>query len=485
MPASQEDDPNPEPNLSPACPMTIMPSFTSINMLYHSEPSDQDTFIPDASDNEYSSSQPCSCHTLLRQKLDGTHGLLEDKEGLLLVSTAIRCRLDRLCHFHLRKLAKSSIGLKNNITGAKIIHRLSLVNRYGRRLQQMRASYPNWFVKERRPPTKVDRLGVYQYSAVALPPFQLDCRRILERFAGPGSWEIWEKEGTLIIPNVFDFLNKPDILQIINQEFAMYQHHSIPKAGRPRQGWCRNMYYSLVQQLIRQDPIWYSLCAALQGKSELISHPYIAKDANPGEKTGFLHLDINVNKYSEYLGDTLHLLSSSVSLDNEVTDGCTVVVPGFHHHIHEWFRMVKARGASADGCTTDCSSIYRKEDQQTWGKPQPVPCPAFSLRITRPDIIHGSTNLAPVRRRTLFAWYRAIGADHETLEGEGSLTWSDLAVCHRDLVIPLEEPSGQHLKHPVPREPFPGAVVLPPVAALGDALLGRRRWTDPMVIKER
>ncbi len=164
MPASQEDDPNPEPNLSPACPMTIMPSFTSINMLYHSEPSDQDTFIPDASDNEYSSSQPCSCHTLLRQKLDGTHGLLEDKEGLLLVSTAIRCRLDRLCHFHLRKLAKSSIGLKNNITGAKIIHRLSLVNRYGRRLQQMRASYPNWFVKERRPPTEVDRLGVYQYS---------------------------------------------------------------------------------------------------------------------------------------------------------------------------------------------------------------------------------------------------------------------------------------------------------------------------------
>jgi len=78
-----------------------------------------------------------------------------------------------------------------------------------------------------------------------------------------------------------------------------------------------------------------------------------------------------------------------------------------------------------------------------------------------------------------------IGADHESLEGSGSLNWSDLAACHKDLVIPAEEPSGQRLKHALPKDSFPGAVSLFCCMALGDALVGRRKWVDPLVIRDK
>lgn len=479
-------------SLTSPCQTSIQKNvrFTSINSTDDPDPScsetsESDTIMKDAGDDLKDQTPSCFCSLQIQQRLDSIYGLLGDEEGLLLIRIAINSNLDNLCHTHLRKLAKSSVGLKNNFNRSRLIHRLSLVYRHARRLTHMRASYPDWFIKSCRP-AGVKELSLYRYQPVPHHASHLDSPRILERFAGPGSWEKWEKEGTLIIPDVFAYLNEPDILQMIDQEFSMYQHHSILKSDRPRQGWCRNMYYSLIQQLVRQDPVWYALCAALQGSSELIAYPYIAKDAIPGEKTGFLHLDINVGQYLKSDNNNiLHLLSSSLSLDHESAQGCTVLVPGFHHHIKDWFLKVVARGQSSTGFTTNCSSTYNKEDQETWGKPQPTPCSAFSLRITRPDIIHGSTNQAPTRRRTLFAWYKALDDDHNLFKGTGKLTWSDVAACHRDLMIPSEEPSGQQLKHPLPKESFPGAVALPSLSYLGDALIGRRKWKDPWVMVER
>jgi hypothetical protein len=439
----QEDNPDQEDLSQPTN------SFTSINL---------------ASPPSTSTSTPtCSCYPPLQQELDALQGILQDKQGLHLILKAYNARLDKLCHLHLRKLVKSSVGLKNNYSAPTLRQRLTLVKKHGHRLAQLRAGHPDWFVKARRPtdqsrlsgPASSQRL-LFQYQPTAPPLFCIDRRRVLDHFAGRGSWVKWTGEGTLIIPNIFDYLNEPDILDMIDQEFDMYQHHSIPNPDRPRMGWCRNMYFSLIQQLVRQDPVWYALCAAVQGSYQLVAYPYIAKDASPGEQTGFLHLDINVGTYLKSFPAShmsinpacpFPLVSSSLSLDNEDSTGCTLAVPYFQLHIKAWYNRVLARGEGSTGFTTNCSTTYRKEDRDKWGKPVPVPCPAFGLRITRPDIIHGSTSQASVRRRTLFAWYKVLEEDCQTFKGSGSLTWTDVSTCHRDLVIPLEEPSGQPLKH--------------------------------------
>ena len=68
-----------------------------------------------------------------------------------------------------------------------------------------------------------------------------------------------------------------------------------------------------------------------------------------------------------------------------------------------------------------------------FGKPIPVLCKRFGLRLTRPDIIHGATPKATKRRRVIYSWHTGIGDDNETLERLGQHIWSELSALCRGL----------------------------------------------------
>ena len=178
-------------------------------------------------------------------------------------------------------------------------------------------------------------------------------------------------------------------------------------------------------------------------------------------------------------------LTSSLSIDDEDAEGCTVVVKGFHRYLRAWHNRLLQRGWKGGGPTTNCSSAYCAEDRAEWGDPVGVPCTAWGVRITLPQLIHGSTPVSKRRRRTILLWFMCIGADHEQLEVEGCLGWSEVRRCHLDLEVPLRDPSGYGHRLGAPKERFAGSVVLGSSSALGDALVGRRKWTDPEVIRER
>jgi len=111
------------------------------------------------------------------------------------------------------------------------------------------------------------------------------------------------EKGTLILPNIFKYLQIAK--SEIDTEFAMYDFYLKRQPGLPTMGWMRNMYHSGPQQLIYQDPILWALTAAARPDKNcrLITYPYNAKRATSGQKTGFLHMDLNLKRYlSEGLG---------------------------------------------------------------------------------------------------------------------------------------------------------------------------------------
>ncbi|KAH0542465.1 hypothetical protein FGG08_003136 [Glutinoglossum americanum] len=432
------------------------------------------------------SSYSCSCSSAVIKDIQG----MEDKNpnddrGLRLLAKALQLGLHNVCHNHLRTLAKVTVGLQNNMSSSKLRKRLQDTWRNKSHLDDLRRRNPHWFLKTRRPETDADRLVVYRYHPVPPKAFRFNETRVFERFAGPGSWGGWQRDGTIIIPRLFSFLSRPDIGRKIDVEFDLYRYHHRSLPGRSRLGWLRNMFYSIIQQTVRQDPVWYAISAAARPDKNwrLISYPYITKDTDPGENTGFLHLDLNTAQYVKD-GSGGNLLSSSIALDDEQADGCTVGVPGFHRHIHDWHNRLVERGEDTAGFTTNCSTAYRAQDRKDWGEPIPMPCPALGLRLTRPEIIHGSTPHSYRRRRSLFAWYTGIDEAHINLDLKGTLLWNDLAACHRDLEAPSREPSGQAPRYGLPGFRFPGSVIVGPSSAIGDALVGRRKWTDPQVIRE-
>jgi hypothetical protein len=55
-----------------------------------------------------------------------------------------------------------------------------------------------------------------------------------------------------------------------------------------------NMWYSLIQQIIRQDPVYYALVVAARPDTNwrLISYTYYRKSTLDDENTGFSHLGL-------------------------------------------------------------------------------------------------------------------------------------------------------------------------------------------------
>ena len=342
-----------------------------------------------------------------------------------------------------------------------------------------------WFRVENRPSRPSDMLGPYKFVHENARGFSFDQTRLLERL-GVDS-KVWQSEGSVNVL-VFDWWFKGPIGQIIQKEFEMYRHHLREINGKPNYGWLRNSFYSIGQQLMRQDPVYYALYAALRPDKQwrLVSYPYYAKYAVAGDRTYFRHIDVNV---PDLLGSARgsNMIQGSVSIDNETEQDCTVIIAGMHNKLREWWEHCVSRGQETSGFVHRITEqMFTRGDAQKLGVDwKRVPCQQGEVRVTLPHIPHGSDGPCARTRRTMLPWFVGVQEDHEALEVIDGGTWSELSVAHRDLISPKATPSGLANRYGAIPYRFPAAVEVSGLGALSDALVCRRRWDSPAVVEER
>ena len=85
------------------------------------------------------------------------------------------------------------------------------------------------------------------------------------------------------------------------------------------------MYHSLTQSIIRQDLAYWMLYACLRPdrNPRLLSYPYYAKYAIPGDRTYFRHIDMNVPQYLR-TGHGINIIQGGVSLDDATRSKITI-----------------------------------------------------------------------------------------------------------------------------------------------------------------
>src|SRR5262245_17997285 len=203
--------------------------------------------------------------------------------------------------------------------------------------------------------------------------------------------EAFFEDGNVIVKGVFDWIVKDaELMAMVEAEFDMYRHHLRVQNRGGKLGWCRNMWHSLVQQAIRQDPAAYALNVAARGdrRWRLVSHPYYTRYVKVGDSTGFEHIDLNIPALLSR-GRGANVVQTAVSMDEEWKGGCTIVVPGFHKKISEWWGQVESRGEAKNGLTHRVDRIYRREDRSVYGDFKGVVCSRGDLRMTMGSMIHG------------------------------------------------------------------------------------------------
>lgn len=198
----------------------------------------------------------------------------------------------------------------------------------------------------------------------------------------------WLWEGITV-----DGQHEEGIQEQIDTESAIFLHHLRERNGEANRGWSRVMYYSLTQQIIRQDLGYWALCASLRsdGNPRMVLHPYYTKHVVDRDSTFFRHLDLNVPRYLEF-GWGKNAIQGSLSLDDEAPGNCTEIIPGFHHHLRQWWvELVKEKHHTNGDVHSFTSKVWSRRDEQTYGSFVPVPCLRGDVRLTRPEIPHGSS----------------------------------------------------------------------------------------------
>jgi hypothetical protein len=411
---------------------------------------------------------------------------------------------DAVCFQHSKNVA-SMIGLQTRSLNAITVrerlrryHEAILENAVGD-LKAGQKTYV-WFRMTDRPSRPSDRLGPYKLMPKATNAFTIDVAdqaRLCTYLGIDG--EEWDRAGSVVV-DCFDWwatekytgarvtLIGRTILEVVLEEFEMYHAHLRLINNKPNYGWLRNMFYSLGQQVMRQDPKYFAIYCALRPDRNinLVSYPYYAKYAHKGDNTFFRHIDVNIGQLAS-LGRGANMIQGTVSLDNESPDDCTQILPGMHKHIKEWDEVLTARGLSSASLVHRIESrMFTPEDEKRFDtKWTAQPCQRGQVRVTLPHLPHGACGPAKGVRRTMLPWFCGLQDDLETLEVIESGTWSELSVAHRDMVAAPLSPSGLANRYGAIPFAFPAAVELGGLGALSDALVCRQRHDKYAVVSEK
>jgi len=380
-----------------------------------------------------------------------------------------------ICHRHVRAITSCWELKTSGLKREQLIERVMEVQQNVERLDEVQTDEGTyfWFRMEGRPGREDDGLGPFKYARVRENEFMFDRAVVWERYGGVGTMERFLKDGNVVVSGVFDWIVKDcELIEMVDAEFEMYRHHLREQNGKANYGWCRNMWHSLVQQVMRQDPVFYGLnvTARADGNWRLVSFSYYTKYAMSGDSTGFKHIDINIGELLKS-GRGGSTVQTAISLDDEFSDGCTIVVPGFHHHIGEWWGKVEVRGKGRKGLVQSVEDLYWKEDEGMYESFVPVVCKQRDIRMTLASMIHGSTGGCVRRRRVVHLWLVGLDSDHGGLEIEESESWSEVSQAHRDMRAMKVGVTGQSHMFGVGDGRFPGCVEIRGMSGIGDALV--------------
>lgn len=422
-----------------------------------------------------------------------------------------------MCKSHLIILA-SKIGLKTAGLGIEDLwYRIMTICQRPNDIGDHKLALATtlWFTSASKALAPSDYLGIYRFPTQErkrMAKWNTQYRlKVAEHFLKKGGLKEWHDDGTINIdcfgwlwkpvpgleelrddgarrkfsPDKHRYLYPTTLADLFKLEFDCYLWHQRRVNDKPNLGWLRNCWYSLAQDVVRQDPFYYLLYILLREDNayKLISYPYYCKYTQKDDKTSFRHIDLNIPKLLAE-GRGKFQIQGSLSLDDESETDCTIVVKGFHKDevIGTWYN--RWQDEISDGYVHNMRHVYQKRDEQEFGEFEPVPCKAGQVRITQPHLPHGALGPAQGARRTILPWYVRVQEDNSTLEIVESGTWEELSIAHTCKSLPPATPSGYGVMYGKPPYRFPGSTTFLSRSPLSQALVGRRRWNDYGVLNQ-
>ncbi|KAI9640311.1 hypothetical protein NHQ30_011361 [Ciborinia camelliae] len=288
----------------------------------------------------------------------------------------------------------------------------------------------------------------------------------------------------------FQYLQDSGLMSSIHQEVQYWKFHqrSFGDEENKVDGAMRNTYFSLIQQLVRQDPAYYRLSvqARSDGSTNLISYPHYSRYFSKEQDIQFIFVECSRGRNAirdEAVFWFEHTPPTTTTTDDFLEVGnLKPEAPEIKTYIQQ------IQGAT--GPTLAFQELNSEDLVQIQSKlGKGVPWVSPDLQHT--DVLHSSM-MIPISydcRMAMFSRFSVSAAYVAIIEGgqlvETGETYEAIVQSHRRLIPPdtprYEEEYGlYHVSHAMPT-----VVELTGLGALSDALVGRLPWSSPLVQREK
>ena len=300
---------------------------------------------------------------------------------------------------------------------------------------------------------------------------KLEKKPIIDEFAGVGVWEKFLEEGVVVIPNVMAYILESDLKTIWEEECKLYLHHEEIHGG----GSVWSQRHSLIQQLIRQDPVIYLLHVAFNGPDEdgednyrFISAPLPLKYLPPHET--YSRLGFFLNPWYQQFQPNVIDLSSSVLLCDEDENSSLEVVKGFCTKLNSWkeeFTEIPSSMRAFQLSDID-EKMYSNTEEAKYGSFTRMIGKMGDLRLINAGMLVRESTPQSVRREACPGYVVTKG---EKLGGK--FGWRSISKQNREMLL-----------NPITAELFLPTQLIRGVWYIGDAIMGQMSWDHPAVINE-
>jgi hypothetical protein len=394
----------------------------------------------------------------------------------------------RVCYNHLQ-FTSSKMGLVTRTAGQnQLREELFLLYRSKHKWGQIQSDpvTGTLFTQPFRKVTASD-LKSYRYAPKPIRA-SINWDTVAEQMGWVPMLEKFQKVGTVVL-DCFDWIfQDKELNDILDDCYNMYDYHTRMIDGKSNLGWCRTMYHSVIQQLVRGDPLYWLYYAVIRKEPFLVSYPYYTKYTKPGDRTYFRHVDLNISEAVK-TGRGVDMIQGSVSWDKENEANCTEMLDGFHNIIGDYQAWREDSGKKdstgyIEGWTEKADWPEEVQDRFPNVKWKKHVCKPGQVRISDPRIPHGSTGDATSVRRTMLPWFVRVHDDMTTMEVPDMGSYQEIATAYQQCTAAPKTPSGHSNRYGGVNWAFPGDIVPHFTSAISRAVNCQLRWDSPLVQEE-
>jgi hypothetical protein len=278
------------------------------------------------------------------------------------------------------------------------------------------------------------------------------------------------------------------MIEITTLKFDIYRHYFRVINEKENYEWQRNMIYYIVQQIMRQNSLYYRQYCDLRFKKHwrLISYFYYIKYAKSRNKTAFRHINQNI-LFLLIIEREANMIQNSLSLNDENVNNCIIILSEMHKHLISWWERVTIKKLTTNEWVHKIIDfMFTKQNAEnfdtSWTN---VLERRENIQVTLLTLSHETNESIISIKRTMLSWYVDILNDHELIKNIKIETWIKLIATHRDLIVVRTFSFDFLNKYDVISYKFSTAMKVINLELLSNALIKWKRWDTSAILVER